>query len=150
MIADDPLQRVSPRAKAIAVWFEAMSANSLASLDQVYAHDARFCDPFNEVKGLSAIVAIYGHMFENLTDPRFVITEIIEQDQRIFMSWQFLFQWRGQSFDIPGGTRFRLDGNGLVVDHQDYWDVAQGLYEKLPALGWLLKRLRHRMATPLV
>jgi len=149
MIGDDQLERVSPRAKAIAVWFEAMRVNSLGSIDQVYAHDARFCDPFNEVKGLGAISAIYGHMFENLTDPRFVMTEIIEQDQRIFMSWRFLFQWRGQSFDIPGGTRFWLNGSGLVVDHQDYWDVAQGLYEKLPVLGWLLKRLRQRMATPI-
>jgi len=88
-------------------------------------------------------------MFDNLTAPRFVITEIIEQDQRIFMAWQFLFQWRGRSFDIPGGTRFRLDSNGLVAEHQDYWDVAQGFYEKLPVLGWLLKRLRQRMATPI-
>ena len=149
MIADDSLGRVSNRAKVIAVWFEAMSVTSLASLDQIYATDARFSDPFNDVKGLSATAAIYGHMFENLTGPRFVITEIIEQDQRIFMAWQFLFQWRGQSFDIPGGTRFWLDGNGLVADHQDYWDVAQGLYEKLPVLGWLLKRLRQRMATPI-
>lgn len=149
MIADDALGQVSTRAQAIAVWFEAMSVTSLATLDQIYAADARFSDPFNDVKGLAAIAAIYGHMFENLTAPRFVITEIIEQDQRIFMAWQFLFQWRGQSFDIPGGTRFRLDGKGLVADHQDYWDVAQGLYEKLPVLGWLLKRLRQRMATPI-
>jgi hypothetical protein len=88
-------------------------------------------------------------MFENLTSPRFVITDIIEQRQRVFMAWQFLFEWRGQSFDIAGGTRFELDKQGLIVDHQDYWDVAQGLYEKLPLLGWLLKRLRQRMATPI-
>jgi hypothetical protein len=149
MIAADQLGRVSIRIQAIAVWFEAMSVSSLRSLDQIYAADAHFCDPFNDVKGLAAIEAIYGHMFDNLTAPRFVITEIIEQDQRIFMAWQFLFQWRGRSFDIPGGTRFRLDSNGLVAEHQDYWDVAQGLYEKLPVLGWLLKRLRQRMATPI-
>lgn len=149
MINGDQLEQVSARAQAIALWFEAMNEASLVSLDQIYAADARFCDPFNDVRGVSAIAAIYGHMFENLTAPRFVITDIIEQDQRIFMAWQFLFQWRSQSFDIPGGTRFRLDNNGLVVDHQDYWDVAQGLYEKLPVLGWLLKRLRQRMATPI-
>lgn len=149
MIADRAIGQASARAQAIAVWFEAMSEASLASIDQIYAVDAHFCDPFNDVKGLAAIAAIYGHMFENLTAPRFVITEIIEQDQRLFMAWQFLFQWRGQSFDIPGGTRFRLDGDGRVADHQDYWDVAQGLYEKLPVLGWLLKRLRQKMATPI-
>jgi steroid Delta-isomerase len=149
MIADSELKHVSAQTQMIAQWFEAMTATSLASIDQVYAEQAHFCDPFNDVRGRQAITAIYAHMFENLTEPRFVITEIIEQDNRIFMSWRFLFQWRAQSFDIPGGTRFRIDEQGLIADHQDYWDVAQGLYEKLPVLGWLLRRLRQRMATPL-
>lgn len=149
MMADRQHQAVSARTLSIARWFEALSPESLTLLDQVYAPEARFCDPFNDVKGCQAITAIYAHMFENLTAPRFVITEIIEHEQRVFMAWQFLFQWRDQSFDIPGGTRFRLDEHGLISDHQDYWDVAQGLYEKLPVLGWLLKRLRQRMATPL-
>lgn len=149
MIEDSRFQRASAPTRSIANWFEAMSASTLDSIETVYAEQARFCDPFNEVRGRPAITAIYAHMFENLTAPRFVITDIIEQEQRVFMAWQFLFQWRGQTFDIPGGTRFELDAQGLIVDHQDYWDVAQGLYEKLPLLGWLLKRLRKRMATPL-
>ena len=146
---DNKRQQVSARTQAIVHWFESISPESLTSIDSIYGTQAHFRDPFNDVRGCSAIAAIYAHMFENLTSPRFVITDIIEQRQRVFMAWQFLFEWRGQSFDIAGGTRFELDKQGLIVDHQDYWDVAQGLYEKLPLLGWLLKRLRQRMATPI-
>jgi hypothetical protein len=39
-----------------------------------------------------------------------------------------------------------INDQGLITDHMDYWDVAAGLYEKLPLLGGLLKMLRKRMA----
>lgn len=137
----------------ITAWFEALTPDTLASIGEVYAVDAHFKDPFNDVTGLESIRAIYAHMFDNLSDPRFVITHTIEQVQPAsgaqahdaFVSWQFRFKWRGRAFDIPGGTRFAIDGQGRVKNHVDYWDVAE-LYEGLPLLGALLRPLRRRMA----
>ena len=129
-------------------WFEALTPQTLASIDAVYASDAHFKDPFNDVVGIGDISKIYAHMFENLTNPRFVITRTIEQVEPVreaFVAWQFRFEWRGRAFDIPGGTRFVLNDQGLVADHVDYWDVAE-LYERLPVLGSLLRPLRKRMA----
>jgi hypothetical protein len=129
-------------------WFEALTPQTLASIDAVYASDAHFKDPFNDVVGIGDIRKIYAHMFENLTNPRFVITCTIEQVEPVheaFVAWQFRFDWRGRAFDIPGGTRFVLNDQGLVADHVDYWDVAE-LYERLPVLGSLLRPLRKRMA----
>jgi hypothetical protein len=132
----------------ITAWFEALTPQTLASIGEVYAADAHFKDPFNDVTGLESIRAIYAHMFDNLNNPRFVITRTIEQTKpahEAFVAWQFKFDWRARGFDIPGGTRFVLDDQGLVVDHVDYWDVAE-LYEGLPILGGLLRPLRKRMA----
>lgn len=145
-------------------WFARLTRESLDSIGEVYAPDAHFKDPFNDVKGVDRIRAIYLHMFENLIDPRFEIIQTIEQitsstglqvrapDQQghvhAFVAWQFKFEWHGQTFDIPGGTRFLFDGFGLIADHVDYWDVAAGLYEKLPIIGALLRMLRKRMAAP--
>ncbi|MCD8494459.1 MAG: nuclear transport factor 2 family protein [Burkholderiaceae bacterium] len=136
----------------ITTWFESLTPQTLATIGQVYAQDAHFKDPFNDVVGIDKIEAIYAHMFENLTRPRFEITQVIEQGLEqterhcAFVAWQFKFEWRGQLFDIPGGTRFVLNEQGLVTDHVDYWDVAAGLYERLPIIGSVLKFLRKRMA----
>ena len=145
-------------------WFAHLTQASLGSIGEIYARDAHFKDPFNDVTGIDRIQAIYAHMFENLTDPRFEITLTIEQADAIvgsdwgdkeherhvlaFVAWQFKFEWRGQKFDIPGGTRFVFNQEGLIADHVDYWDVAQGLYERLPLIGAVLRMLRQRMATP--
>jgi hypothetical protein len=134
----------------LATWFESLTPQTLATIGEVYAVDAHFQDPFNDVVGIDQITAIYAHMFANLTHPRFEITDTIEQvsptAHRAFVAWQFKFEWRGQLFDIPGGTRFSLNQAGLVIDHIDYWDVAAGLYERLPLIGAVLRTLRRRMA----
>ncbi len=149
----------------ITAWFESLTPQTLDAIGEVYAGNAHFKDPFNDVVGIDQIQAIYAHMFENLTNPRFEITQVIEQAEQwgqtsgqtldqtsgqssfhAFVAWQFKFEWRGQSFDIPGGTRFAINDQGLVTDHVDYWDVAAGLYERLPLIGAVLKRLRKRMA----
>jgi steroid delta-isomerase len=31
---------------------------------------------------------------------------------------------------------------GKVVWHRDYWDAAEELYAKLPAIGWLMRFLQ--------
>jgi len=136
-------------AALIKAWFEALSLETLATIDSVYAPDAHFVDPFNDVRGVTAIRTIYAHMFENLGEPRFLVTDVIEQDQRIFMGWQFRFQWRGRPFDVQGATRFLIDDNGRIEQHQDYWDPSQGIYEKLPILGPILRGLRRRMSATL-
>lgn len=145
----------------ITAWFESLKPQTLDSIHVVYDRDAHFKDPFNDVTGIEKIRAIYAHMFANLIEPRFEITEVIEQSDNLaaqahpdrsslarkaFVSWRFKFEWRGQFFDIPGGTRFAINAQGLVIDHVDYWDVASGLYERLPLIGSLLRYLRQRMA----
>lgn len=129
----------------IVQWFENLTVQTLSSIDCIYAAQAHFKDPFNDVVGAGYIRAIYSHMFENLTDPAFEITQTIEQGQRAFVAWRFTFQWRGKAFDIPGCTQMTLNQQGLIVEHVDYWDVAQGIYEHLPLLGAVLRKLRQRM-----
>jgi steroid delta-isomerase len=142
-------QARSARLSAMVQWFETLTPQTLKKVGAVYAAEAHFKDPFNDVVGVQAIEAIYAHMFENLGSPRFEVVHTIEQAQQAFVAWRFKFEWRAQSFDIPGGTHLWFDADGLIVDHIDYWDVAAGLYERLPLLGALLRWLRQRMATPL-
>ena len=138
---------MSSRFREIADWFEALTPLSLKSIDSVYDKLSSFRDPFNDIVGIDKIQAIYQHMFDQLVEPRFKVTRIVEQGLESFMAWEFTFQLSGKSYRIAGCTHFVIDPDTrLVIIHRDYWDAAQELYEKLPVLGWVLQRLRKRLS----
>lgn len=127
-------------------WFAALSPASLARIDDVYDAHARFSDPFQQLQGRAAIGALYGRMFERLQAPNFEIVEVIAEDSRAFVCWDFNYGWRGRQRRLHGGSLLRLGADGLIVEHADYWDAASGIYEQIPLLGAVLRGLRRRMA----
>ena len=68
-------RHADPRVCALVSLFEGLSPADLPGLRGVYAADARFKDPFNDVVGVPAIEHIFAHMFSRLEQPRFIVTE---------------------------------------------------------------------------
>jgi steroid Delta-isomerase len=131
--------------------FQTLTPASVETLDTLYTHDARFKDPFNDVRGLAEIQRIFRHMYVNLENPRFIITERIVQDAQCFLTWEFHFAFRrfkqGQAQCILGGSHLVLNDNGCITLHRDYWDAAEELYEKLPLVGSLMRWMKRRSNT---
>nr|WP_315480278.1 nuclear transport factor 2 family protein [uncultured Rhodoferax sp.] len=132
----------------VVAWFETLTPATVATLPALYATNARFKDPFNEVRGIAAITHIFAHMFEALEAPRFVVRERIVQGQQCFLTWEFRFRFRrfkqGEEQVILGGSHLVFDDTGLVTLHRDYWDAAEELYEKLPVVGGVMRWLKKR------
>lgn len=127
--------------------FERLAPDRLDALLALYADDARFKDPFNDVRGLAAIRRIFEHMFRSLDAPRFEVTEALVQDDQCFLTWNFHFRMKRFDRDeqcIHGGSHLRFGADGRIVLHRDYWDAAEELYEKLPLLGGLMRWLKRR------
>ena len=136
---------------ALVSWFEQLTPESLAQMPAHYVSDARFKDPFNDVQGLTHIRQVFVHMFQNLHDPRFVVTGSVQQAEQAFLTWEFRFRFK--RFDsvttqtIRGATHLVFNQDGKVVIHRDYWDAAEELYEKLPVVGGLMRWLKRRANT---
>lgn len=139
---------MSTRFSDIAHWFETLTSESLERVGEMYAQDAVFIDPFNQLEGLTSVRAVYQHMFDTLKQPRFVVTTIVERERDGFMTWDFLFEYRGQVQQISGCTQFKLNDQGLIVLHRDYWDAAQQVYEKIPLLGSVVRMIRRKLSHP--
>lgn len=127
-----PHQYTLPRhtLAALLAWYDALSPSSLAHLDQYYAQQARFCAPFNDVKGIAAIRAIFEHMFESVEAPRFAVQTKMSSGAEAFVSWRFTGKVRQQPFDglflrVRGPT-FSLCGIG-VDELERYKFVSMGL-----------------------
>ena len=132
----------------VVAFFETLAPADVAALGRLYAADARFKDPFNEVQGVPAIERIFGHMFTALNQPRFVVTGRVVQGPQCFLTWDFLFAFRnfdkGVTQTVRGASHLVFNDQGLVTLHRDYWDAAEELYEKLPVVGSLMRWLKKR------
>jgi steroid Delta-isomerase len=136
-----------PRVQRIVETFEQLQPADVARLGEIYSADARFKDPFNDVQGLAAIQRVFEHMFTALIEPRFVIRDVLCEGNRCFLSWDFVFRMRRFSNDqqcIHGATHLHLAADGRIVEHRDYWDASEELYEKLPLVGALMRWLKRR------
>ncbi|WP_411878947.1 nuclear transport factor 2 family protein [Polaromonas sp. YR568] len=135
-------------ADRIANTFQLLTLPGVETLGAIYAPDARFKDPFNDVQGLAEIQRIFRHMYASLDNPRFVVTGRIVQGEQCFLTWEFHFAFknfqRGRAQRILGGSHLVLDGEGRITLHRDYWDAAEELYEKLPVVGGLMRWLKRR------
>jgi steroid Delta-isomerase len=137
-----------PRVARIVTFFEQLSPADLPRVVDFYAADARFKDPFNEVQGVPAITGVFAHMYRALEAPRFVVHEIVVERDQCFLAWDFLFRFRryAPAVDqvVRGGSHLRFAADGRIAMHRDYWDAAEELYEKLPAVGALMRWLKRR------
>jgi ketosteroid isomerase-like protein len=137
----------NPRVALIVERFENLAEADVERLSDLYAPDATFKDPFNEVRGIAAIQAIFAHMFVALEQPRFEIRDVVVEGGQCFLTWDFRFRLRRFNRAeqcICGGSHLKLAPDGRIAEHRDYWDAAEELYEKLPLLGGLMRWLKRR------
>jgi steroid delta-isomerase len=116
----------------------------------IYTEDAYFKDPFNEVRRVEDIQAIFTRMFEALEGPRFVVINRICEGDQAMLEWDFHFRIRSfrpsHAWCIHGVSHLRLSADGRVCHHRDFWDTGEELYARLPGIGAVVRFLRRRMA----
>lgn len=129
-------------------FFEQLSPQSLVRCEELFSADARFVDPFNDVRGPAAIRAVFSHMFETCEDPQFRVLDSCAAAQSCYLRWEFRFGGTARRRLVSGVSHVCFDEQGRAVEHIDYWDPARQLYEQIPLLGALLRRLRRRLRAP--
>ena len=135
---------------ALIQFYNEFTPASVERFPEFYSADAWFKDPFNEVRGIEAIQRIFTHMFGQVAEPHFVVTEKVVDANGAMLAWEFRFRmklWRkGETQVIRGVSHLKFDAEGQVCYHRDYWDAAEELYEKLPLIGSVVK-LFHKMCS---
>ena len=131
-------------------FYHDLTPQSVGRIAEVYSADAYFKDPFNEVRGIDAIQRVFTHMFRQVDEPRFTVTERVADENGAMLVWEFRFRvrlWgRGETQVIRGVSHLKFSSGGKVSYHRDYWDAAEELYAKLPGIGGLMRMLRKKLA----
>jgi steroid Delta-isomerase len=133
-------------------FYTQITPESVPLLQKLYAPDAFFKDPFNEVRGIDNIVKIFSHMFVQIAQPRFEVLSAIQGQgdsaNEAFLIW--LFYWKkdaqgGEAPPIRGSSHVKFNSLGQVSYHRDYWDAAEELYETVPLLGSVLRFIKKKL-----
>lgn len=129
-------------------YFETLTAADVERMGDYYSENATFSDPFNHVCGSRAIAAIFAHMFEQLDEPRFRITEHFESPGQLMLVWVMSCRLGDRAISVEGASHLHLDVGGRIKEHRDYWDAASGIYAHLPGIGLVMRYARQRLAAP--
>lgn len=131
-------------------FYHDLTPDTVSRFGEFYTPDAWFKDPFNEVRGLPAIERIFRHMFEQVGEPRFVVTETVADENGAMLVWELSYRLRllgrGETQIMRGVSHLKFAPDGKVAYHRDYWDTGEELYMKMPIMGGLWRGLRRMLS----
>jgi ketosteroid isomerase-like protein len=141
-VSDDPCSRYVR-------FLETLTPASLDTIGAFVSDDVVFRDPFNDVRGAQAMQRVLRKMFEDLADVRFQVTARAFEPPVAFIAWELTGRTARapRPLRLEGASQLQFAGDGRVSLHIDHWDAASQLYEQIPLLGLILKRLRQRLAS---
>ena len=119
--------------------FSNLNKENIKKFDDLVVKDIIFIDPFNSIKGLDNFKNIFYHMFDTVKEPKFDIVDYAKNNDHIFLKWKMTFYAFKASQSIEGMSDITLNKEGKVISHLDYWDSLNGIFIKLPFLGFLYK-----------
>lgn len=126
-------------------FLERVTAANVAELETLVSPGVRFKDPFNDVVGASAMRAVFDDMFEHVQGLEFHIHHRMTDGEVCVILWTLSGRIMSRGWSVDGASQLRFSDDGLLTEHIDHWDAAAGLYEKMPGIGWLIRRLRKRL-----
>lgn len=132
--------------------FNKLDKNCTELLYELYTRDVTFIDPFHRIEGLEALEAHFLKLYENVTECRFVFHDSLRVERQAYVTWTM--QMRHPR--LAGGNFIAVEGCSQltfspaepqrVCRHRDYFDVGAMLYERLPAIGGMVRWLKRRVA----
>ncbi len=137
---------------AYAGFWDRMTPATVPEIAALITPDMRFIDPFNDLTGLDRIQALLRHTLSNTEDLRVTLLDrglgaaLPDGGRRAFLYWRFAWRHKGRPIEIVGTSLIILTADGLVARHEDFWDPAVQLYERVPVLGAVLRAIRRRLA----
>ncbi len=135
-------------AKAYGAFYERLTPETpLEEYAVFFDKKSSFSDPFQSVEGLLPIHNVFLNMYKTLHNPHFLVDEIVTKGDVAYLKWRFTYALKEnatpQSFS--GLSRVVFTASAKVLTHEDFWDAAHNVYEKIPLLGGILRFIKRRL-----
>lgn len=117
--------------------FARFSAEQLRDrVRELYAGDAFFRDSFVEIEGAEAIEEYLVRSAQAVDECALVFDDVVHQNGNHYLRWSMtlrLARYKDEPPDISVGmTHLRINREGRIVFHQDFWDTMSDDGEMVP------------------
>lgn len=111
-------------------------------LAELYGADVVFEDPLHRIVGLDALAAYFARLNARIESAEFVFEDQIAGDGEAALTWTMTVRTKRprQTIVVPGVSVIRFAER--ITHQRDDFDVGAMLYERLPILGWMLRRFK--------
>lgn len=121
-------------------------------LKEIYSNDVVLVDPVGTHTGLAQVTEYFTHLLSNNEQCDFKIHTLGKTDStdnEIYaVTWTMSFATsalkNGQTIHVDGMSKLTVLDN-KIVHHQDYYDLGQMVYEHIPLLGSVIKKIKNRL-----
>lgn len=136
-----------PTADAYCRFWQGLTADTLDGVDTFMAPEIRFRDPFNDVRGLDRVKALFAHLYSMLAEVSITVDDIALSGPVAYLKWRFVYRLKsGQRFEIVGMSEVHFGPDGKATAHLDHWDAASQFWEQIPVIGFVLRQAKKRLS----
>ena len=127
------------------------SINSLNSnnvsevLHDTYTQQINFIDPVKNIIGLENLKEYFSHLYKKVDHCHFELNNCLFSNKQYSLEWIMHLQHKKLSKDKTislNGASFIQFSEDKIHYHRDYYDLGALVYEQLPLLGAVVKKVR--------
>ena len=142
-------EQMGGRTERIVATFNELTKDNMHILDGFYHPDVVFEDPLGRIEGLPALKRYYLRMYRNVETIRFDFSDHLVDGDTHLAAWTMRMQVkgfnRGREIVLDGNSLIRFGEGDLVTYHRDYFDMGAMVYEHIPVIGYLVRRVKKRL-----
>ncbi|MEZ5171244.1 MAG: nuclear transport factor 2 family protein [Acidimicrobiia bacterium] len=112
-----------------------------------YHPEVRFRDAIQEIHGRDAVIEMLLRFPQRCQELRCTVHEAMQQGNVIVVEWttETVIRDRIPALVNEGITRLRLDDDGMVIDHRDYFDLWGDMIDAFPGVSKVYRKLVSHM-----
>jgi limonene-1,2-epoxide hydrolase len=120
--------------------------NAKNVLSEIYTDDVIFIDPVKSITGLNELTKYFEDLYQSVTSCHFILTNHLPNSDRYSLEWSMHLQHKkiskNQVIEVQGASFIEFK-NEKVCYHRDYYDLGALVYEHIPILGSVIRKVRH-------
>jgi hypothetical protein len=131
------------------IFYDLKDPNLAEYIEHGYSDSLYFNDTVKSLSSREELSRYLLETAEKVDYTRVYFTEVVKSGNNYFLLWKMEtgFSTMGKQIeaDSIGMSQVRLDSQGKVNFHQDFWDSAEGLYRHLPFVGYFVNKTRNQL-----
>lgn len=136
--------------KLIVDSFNEYKGPNLEVLENLYDDNVVFEDPLIKVSGLPALKKYYQHAYSAVENIHFDFKKIHQSDRTFTCEWDMTYNAKplnfGKPFTVRGASIITFsEESNKVIQHHDYVDIGDMVYERIPAFGKVIRAIKSRL-----